>query len=71
MKVIVNPSLSERGYGLTSFASWKDPEMLEALQKLFWIQPNEKITQVEVDNEGIQVRIQNLYTTPKTREIVT
>lgn len=71
MKIIVNPSLAERGCGLTSFASWKSPEMLEALQKLFGIQPNEDIIQFEVDKEGIQVRIHTVWATPKTRENVT
>ena len=70
MKVIINPSLDERGSGMSSFATWSDPEMREMLYKLFGIQPNEKIIQVEVDHEGIQVRIENVYTTPKTRELL-
>lgn len=57
MKVLINPSLSEKGSGTTSFAGWDRPDVVAAMNFLFTIKDGERIEQIEVDSHGITARI--------------
>lgn len=55
MKVFINPTNIEKGCGLTAASSWEGA--LPALNALFGIRDGERIEQLEVDANGLTVRI--------------
>ena len=58
MKVLINPSKEESGSGLTASVSWENPDVLAAFNLLFNVHGlREKITQIEISNDGIVARI--------------
>lgn len=62
-----NPSDTEKGSGLTAFASWDNPDMKFAMSQLFKIRANERIETIEVTEEGITARIAVEYNTLTNR----
>lgn len=59
-KVLINPTREEAGTGLTSFASWDNPDTLRGLQTMFNITNKERLVQVEVSAQGITVRLESV-----------
>lgn len=59
-KVLINPLNDEKGTGLTSFASWQNPDTLAGLQRIFNVTQKERLIQVEVDSQGITVRLESV-----------
>lgn len=57
MKVVINPTPDERGAGSTASISWNSPAMERHLRNLFGLLKEERIRQLEVDQEGITCRI--------------
>lgn len=58
MEIKFNPSKDEQGSGITSFASWNNPDLQRALEIAFNInRQRERIDTVEVTSEGITVRL--------------
>jgi len=59
MRVIFNPTKTEKGSGTTSTAAWDNRDMSEAMKVLFGIRQDEEIYQLEVTREGITARIRH------------
>lgn len=58
MQVKIKPSKDECGYGLSSFASWQNQELIEALENLFHInKTTEVINSIEITEDGITARL--------------
>ena len=61
MKVSINPLPHERQCGLSSFASWENPDLQAALRAMFRIDPRrEKLEAIEIDRDGITVRMSHV-----------
>ncbi len=61
LKVIINPTKDQQLSGLTSFASWQNPDLKAAILRAFAINPEkERLLQVEVNSDGITVRLETV-----------
>ena len=64
MKVLINPTKTETGSGLTAELTWQNPDVQAAFEKLFGVNPKtERLMQIEIDSEGITARLE--YTNMK------
>lgn len=58
LKVLVLPTPAEKGSGVTSSISYDNPDFRSALRQMFHCNPNEQITQIEIDGDGITARFE-------------
>lgn len=64
MKILINPKDYERGSGLTTFLSFDRPELKEAIKRAVRLQPDETMEALEIDEDGITVRLKSTPLTP-------
>jgi hypothetical protein len=57
MKILFNPKPHEKGGGTTSFISFDQPEFKEAIESIIRMRESETIESVEIEEEGIAVRL--------------
>lgn len=60
MKVLINPAPHEQGSGTTSFATWNNQSVITAMNSIFAVRPYEKITQIEITEDGITARFERV-----------
>ena len=59
MKVLINPTKTQSGSGLTASCSWENHDMKKALNILFGVnEQKEKIIQIEISDDGIVARLE-------------
>ena len=56
-KILIRPGLDSQGSGTTSTICYDNPYFVSALNQMFGIRGGEKITQIEIQDEGITARI--------------
>lgn len=60
IQVKVMPSRKEKGSGTTSFVSWENRDFEKGLNLMFGVMEGERISQVEIDGNGITARFERV-----------
>lgn len=66
MKVLINPAPHEQGNGTMSRATWGNRSVIAAINSIFDVKSHEKITQIEITEDGITARFERVKC-PKTK----
>lgn len=59
MKVLINPAPHEQGSVTSSRATWGNVSVVAAI-KMFSVKPYERITQIEITEDGITARFERV-----------
>lgn len=61
MNVLINPTKEESGSGITAQATWQNPTVQAAFNRMFGMDTNcERITQIEITSEWITARLERV-----------